>query len=106
MVSQVLKLQMPVFHEDLSNWLSFCDLLVSAVHNNGALGSSQGLQCLKAQVKGEPALLLQSIAIIDANYVEAWKLLTEQYQDRRELVNATLKWLFALNQYNKNWLQQ
>lgn len=47
-------------------------------------------------IKGEPALLLQSVAVTDANYIEAWKLLNERYQDKRKLVNDTLKWVFAM----------
>jgi hypothetical protein len=51
---------------------------------------------LKAQVKDEPVLLLKSIAATYANYIEAEKLLNERYQHKRDLLNATLKRLFAL----------
>jgi hypothetical protein len=76
--------------------LSFRDLLITAVHSNGTLSAAQKLRYLEAQVKGEPALLIQSIAITDANCGEAWKLLNERYHDRRELVNDTFRQLFAL----------
>jgi hypothetical protein len=39
-----------------------------AVHDNVTLGSAQKLQCLKAQVKGELGLLLQSNEITNAKY--------------------------------------
>jgi hypothetical protein len=48
-----------------------------AVHNNGALSGAQNLQHLKAQVKCEPSLLLQSIPVTDENYMEDWKLVDE-----------------------------
>jgi hypothetical protein len=51
---------------------------------------------LKAGVKGEHTLLLQSIAVTFANYNEALNLLNERYHDKRELVNATRKQLFVL----------
>jgi hypothetical protein len=43
---------MPVFHVDFYNWLSFRDLFIATVHNNGELSGAQNLQYLKAQVKG------------------------------------------------------
>jgi hypothetical protein len=60
------------------------------------LSGAQKSQHLIAQVKGEPELQLQSTAITDADDFEAWNLLNEGYQDKIDLVNATLKRLFAL----------
>jgi hypothetical protein len=37
------KSQMLVFHGDFDKWLSFCDLAVVAVHDNGALNGAQKL---------------------------------------------------------------
>jgi hypothetical protein len=58
---------MPVFLGDLSNWLYFRDLSVAAVHNNGALRDAQTLQYWKGQINDEPSLLLQFVAVTDAN---------------------------------------
>jgi hypothetical protein len=83
------------------SWLSFHDLFIAVLHNNGALSGAEKLQYLKAHVKGEPALLLQSITVTDSNYAEAWKLLNECYQDKREPLNVMLKRLFVLQLFQR-----
>jgi hypothetical protein len=78
---------MPVFHGDLRNCLYRNVFAVGGggVNSVGALSEAKTSHYLKAQVKGEPVLLLQSVAVTDANFVEAWELLNERCQDRREL---------------------
>ncbi|KAJ8870948.1 hypothetical protein PR048_027250 [Dryococelus australis] len=92
---RLLKLQLPVFGGNLQVWLSFKDLFESAVHSNKALTGAQKLQYLKGSLQGEAATLLKSVPITSANYPEAWGILTTRYQNKRELVDTTLKRLFS-----------
>ena len=85
------KLELPTFDGNLDEWLSFRDLFVAAVHDNSGLTGAQKLQYLKASVKGDAALLLQSVSITNDNYEQAWDLLNNRYQNRREIVTSTLK---------------
>lgn len=85
------KLELPTFDGNLDEWLSFRDLFVAAVHDNTGLTGAQKLQYLKASVKGEAALLLQSVSITNDNYEQAWDLLNNRFQNRREIVTSTLK---------------
>lgn len=85
------KLELPTFGGNLEEWLSFRDLYVAAVHDNTGLTGAQKLQYLKASVKGDAALLLQSVSITNDNYEQAWELLNNRYQNRREIVTSTLK---------------
>ena len=85
------KLELPTFDGNLEEWLSFRDLYVAAVHDNTGLTGAQKLQYLKASVKGDAALLLQSVSITNDNYEQAWDLLNNRYQNRREIVTSTLK---------------
>lgn len=85
------KLELPTFDGNLEEWLSFRDLYVAAVHDNTGLTGAQKLQYLKASVKGDAAILLQSVSITNDNYEQAWELLNNRYQNRREIVTATLK---------------
>lgn len=85
------KLELPTFDGNLEEWLSFRDLYVAAVHDNTGLTGAQKLQYLKASVKGDAAILLQAVSITNDNYEQAWELLNNRYQNRREIVTATLK---------------
>lgn len=85
------KLELPTFDGNLDEWLSFRDLFVAAVHDNSGLTGAQKLQYLKASVKGDAAILLQSVSITNDNYEQAWDLLNNRYQNRREIVTSTLK---------------
>ena len=85
------KLELPTFNGNLNEWLSFRDLFMAAVHDNAGLTGAQKLQYLKASVRGDAALLLQSVSITNDNYEQAWDLLNGRYQNRREIVTSTLK---------------
>ncbi len=89
------KLDPPVFAGDLYTWLSFHDLFKALIHDNPALTGAQKLQYLKASLKGEPALLIQSIPIADVNYMEAWGLLLSRYECKRELIRAQMDRLIS-----------
>lgn len=82
------KLDMPIFSGSTQDWLSFRDLFIAIVHKNITLSGAEKLQYLKLALRGEPAQLIQSFAITDLNYQEAWNLLNERYQNTREIVNA------------------
>ncbi|KAJ8895686.1 hypothetical protein PR048_001022 [Dryococelus australis] len=43
----------------------------------------------------EAAVLLKSIPISSANYSEVWAILNAKYENKRELVDSTLKQLFS-----------
>lgn len=85
------RLDLPVFDGDIYQWVSFHDLFKSVVHDNFSLTGAQKLQYLKASLKGEPSLLVQSIPISNANFAEAWGLLIARYDCRREIIRAQLE---------------
>ncbi|KAJ8879676.1 hypothetical protein PR048_020284 [Dryococelus australis] len=89
------KLQLLVFGGNLKDWLSFKDLFESAVHSNKTLTGAQKLHYLKGSIQGKAATLLKSVPITSVNYTEACGILTTQYQNKRELVDTTLKRLFS-----------
>ena len=88
------KIPLPTFSGDLKDWLSYRDLYIASVHQSATLTNAQKFQYLKLSLSGEVAQLLQNIPITDSNYTEAWEVLNQRYQNKRELVNSTLKRLF------------
>lgn len=85
------RLELPSFDGTLQDWVSFRDMFVTTVHSNTTLCKSQKLTYLKSQLKGEAARQLSSMTICDANYDIAWSLLTDRYQNDRELLFAILR---------------
>ncbi len=85
------RLDLPVFDGDIYQWVSFHDLFKSVVYDNFALTGALKLQYLKASLKGEPSLLVHSIPISNANFLEAWGLLVGRYDCKREIIRAQLE---------------
>ncbi|CAG7724507.1 unnamed protein product, partial [Allacma fusca] len=83
------KLDLPSFSGYLLQWTHFYDVFRSSVHNQKISGS-QKLQYLKGCLGGEAEKLIQH-SISDANYQEAWNVLTKRYQNIRELVKTLIE---------------
>lgn len=93
---KIPRIALPKFSGDYILWRSFHDLFVSAVHNNAAVPLVQKLQYLKSLLTGEAEHLLRQFQVTEANYVKAWKVLCDRYDNKRVLLNIQLKTL--LNQ--------
>jgi len=85
------RMELPSFDGRHEDWQSFQDLFIATVDNNQSLSGAQKLQYLKSCVRGNAASLIQSFTITDQNYREAWGLLVDRYDNKRELVQAILK---------------
>jgi len=85
------RFELPEFNGKYEQWQSFQDLFIATVDNNSSITPAQKLQYLKSCLKGDPANLIQSFTVTDQNYREAWDLLTDRYDNKRELVNAILR---------------
>jgi len=85
------RMELPLFTGRHELWQSFQDLFIASVETNRALSGAQKLQYLKSCVKGEAANLIQSFAVTDENYREAWSLLVDRYDNKRESVQAIIK---------------
>jgi hypothetical protein len=92
------RLDLPSFDGNITEWMSFRDLFVTAVNNNKCLSDSQRLIHLQSALTGEAARLIRSTIITDANYAIAWKQLQDRYQNDRELLFAVLRRLLSQQQ--------
>ncbi|XP_045445674.1 uncharacterized protein LOC123653728 [Melitaea cinxia] len=88
-------IHLPLFSGEYELWPSFKDLFSSLVHNCSALSDVEKLHYLKTSVAGEAATLLKHITVTSANYIQAWGTLNHRYRNKRLIVNALLKRLFA-----------
>lgn len=89
-------IEIPVFYGEARKWISFKDLFESMVHKNRKLDNTQRMQYLKTSVKGEAEKLLMHLHAVGDNYTEAWKLLSDRYDNERRIMQSTLETLLNL----------
>lgn len=92
------KIQIPDFHGNYNQWLTFKDLYLESVHNNPTLSKAQKMQHLKTKLKGEAEKLVQHLGISAENYASCWEMLTHRYDNKRLLFTSYINTL--LNQPN------
>lgn len=85
------RIELPTFDGRFELWQSFQDLFIATVEKNNTLSEAQKLQYLKSCVKGEAANLIKSFPVTDQSYREAWEILTNRFDNQREIVQAVLK---------------
>ncbi|XP_062713979.1 uncharacterized protein LOC134290792 [Aedes albopictus] len=73
--------KLPVFSGQLENWLNFHDLFVSLVHSSHELSNIQKFYYLRSSLSGDALKLIQTITISADNYLVAWNLLVNHYQN-------------------------
>jgi hypothetical protein len=94
-------LELPTFDGKFENWQSFQDLFHASVESKTSLRDSQKLQYLKSCVKGDAANLIKSFTVTDAHFQEAWDLLKERYDNKREIVNSLISRIFKQANINQ-----
>ncbi len=85
------EMSLPCFDGKYENWTQFEDMFKATIHNHKSLSASQKLQYLKSCVKGDATNLIKSITVSDSNYQEAWNLLEQRYNNKREIVFSLLR---------------
>jgi hypothetical protein len=81
-------IELKKFGGNTMDWLAFRDLFISAVHNKTSLTNGQKFQYLKSSLYGDAERLINSFALTNNNYKEAWGLLNDRYDKQRELINT------------------
>ncbi|XP_055701775.1 uncharacterized protein LOC129801041 [Phlebotomus papatasi] len=89
------QIDLPVFTGNISDWQEFHDLFSSTIHTKAELTTSEKFQYLKSSLSGEPARLLKTLKVTDANYNEAWDTLVKRYNKPRNIVFDHIKTFIA-----------
>ncbi|XP_055634220.1 uncharacterized protein LOC129774499 [Toxorhynchites rutilus septentrionalis] len=87
-------IKLPVFDGALDRWLNFHDLFISLVHSSHELSNIQKFYYLRSSLTGEALKLVQTIAISANNYMVAWNLLLDHYQNTTRLKQSYIDSLF------------
>ncbi|XP_058816032.1 uncharacterized protein LOC131679338 [Topomyia yanbarensis] len=86
--------KLPVFSGNLDGWLNFHDLFVSLVHSSVELSNIQKFYYLRSSLSGDALKLIQTIPLSANNYVVAWNLLVEHFQNPARLKQSYVDALF------------
>ncbi|KYN38700.1 hypothetical protein ALC56_06922 [Trachymyrmex septentrionalis] len=75
------KIALPMFDGDYKDWTQFKDLFEALVLREITLTDVQKLYYLKTSLSGSALALIKNIAVTDANFTTAWKIISDHYQD-------------------------
>jgi transposase InsO family protein len=87
-------INLPVFYGHYDEWLSFYDTFQALIHTNTSLHEIQKFHYLRSSLRGEALQVIQSLEISAENYVTAWSLLKQRFENKRYIVNKHIKYLF------------
>jgi len=95
------KIDLPSFSGSFEEWYLFYDTFQSLIHNNQAISGIQKFHYLKSALKGEAAEVVQSLEITTNNYLEAWQMLKNRYDDKWLIIQKYIKAIFELPHISK-----
>ncbi|XP_055598419.1 uncharacterized protein LOC129747991 [Uranotaenia lowii] len=90
-------IKIPTFSGTIDTWLNFHDLFVSLVHSSHELSSIQKFYYLRASLSGDAQKLIQTIPINSNNYLVAWNLLLDHFQNPSRLKQSYVDSLFEFS---------
>lgn len=98
---QLPKISIPKFDGNYQNWLEFRDTFISIIHENDNIDNISKFHYLRASLHGSAAVVVRNIDFTKENYITAWKLLCERYDNSRLLVNNHVQALFNVDPISK-----
>ncbi|XP_018405357.1 PREDICTED: uncharacterized protein LOC108781749, partial [Cyphomyrmex costatus] len=94
-------IDLPKFDGNYERWVPFRDLFESLIATSLALSAVQKLYYLRSALTGEAAKVITSLEITNDNYVIAWELLKNRYENKRLIVQHLIQTLLDLPSINK-----
>lgn len=102
--SQSIKLpiiKLPVFKGEYEKWLEFRDAFKALVHSNNNLSEIQKYYYLKSSLEAEASEVIQNMEVSADNYVVAWNLLEERFENKKLIIHNHVKSIFDFPQLYK-----
>ena len=92
---------LPTFEGDTCSWLHFRDTFVALIVNNTTLSNVQKFHYLIASLKNEAKDLITNLQITNENFLVAWQLVTQRYNNKRLIAMMHAKHLCQMPQVRK-----
>ncbi|XP_070526958.1 uncharacterized protein [Cardiocondyla obscurior] len=90
------QLQLPSFAGRFEDWPNFKDRFESVIAQDASLSNVDKLHYLRSCLKGDVEQLVKNIATTGENYSRVWKLLSDNYANKRLLLRSVLANFLAL----------
>lgn len=84
------------FSGDFSEWNSFFQLFTTLFINNSDLNDLQKFIHLKQLLRGEPLALIDSIEVLDVNFIIALDTLRDRYENKARITSILIKRLIKI----------
>ncbi|CAF4751000.1 unnamed protein product [Pieris macdunnoughi] len=94
-------IKLPTFDGNYLKWLEFRDTFDSLINANDTLPDISKFHYLRSSLEGGAVVTIKSIEFTSENYLVAWELLCNRYNNKNVLINNHLKSLFSLESLNR-----
>lgn len=84
------------FDGKIEEWKCFSDSFRSIIHGKQQLSDIEKFQYLISAISGDAAKIIESIELTGQNYITAWELLQQRYDDPRSLKKKHIQCLFTM----------
>ncbi|XP_065082282.1 uncharacterized protein LOC135704726 [Ochlerotatus camptorhynchus] len=95
------ELKIPEFRGNPEEWIEFHDLFKSVIHGNTQLSNVQKLHYLRSSLKGEASRLISSLSITSDNYLIAWKIVCDRYENTNFLIKQHMSAILKIGSIKK-----
>jgi hypothetical protein len=92
---------LPTFEGDTCSWLHFRDTFEALIVQNTTLSNVQKFHYLIASLKNEATDLISNLQITNENFLVAWQLVTQRYNNKRLIAMMHAKHLCQMPQVRK-----
>uniref|UniRef100_A0A8D8SX50 Peptidase aspartic putative domain-containing protein n=2 Tax=Cacopsylla melanoneura TaxID=428564 RepID=A0A8D8SX50_9HEMI len=96
------ELNLPTFGGKVTEWLGFLDSFQCLVMNNSDLTDIQRFQYLKSCLTGSALAEIRNLPTTSDNFVIAWQLLTQRFQNNRAIVRSYIQDIVNVHFMSKN----
>lgn len=94
-------ISLPSFDGSYDHWLEYRDTYMSLIHNSKEIDNVQKFHYLRSSLTGNALMVIKSLEFSSDNYLIAWELLENRYNNSRLLVQNHVKALFNTTSINK-----
>lgn len=94
--------QLPKFNGNFENWLDFHDSFKSMIVDNPSIVPIQKFHYLKACLSDAAEKVIVSLPISGANFIVAWQLLCDRFNNEQLLIHNHIKAIFNIKSIREN----
>lgn len=94
-------ISLPSFDGSYDNWLEYRDTFLSMIHSSNNLDNIQKFHYLRSAFTGNALQVIKSLEFSSGNYIIAWDLLENRYNNTKLLVHNYVKALFSMHSITK-----